>query len=881
MSLPIYDIESELVTRLRSETRLVLSAPTGSGKSTQVPQILLRHGLLGDGQVIVLQPRRLATRLLAKRVAEELGVPLGREVGYQIRLEHVASSATRIKFITEGILLRQMLENPSLDGVSAILFDEFHERHLYGDITLAQALELQERRRPDLRLLVMSATLDTELLSRYLAPCSLLQSEGRTYPVDIQYADRPAYNDPRPVWDQAADAFADAARHGDPGDALVFMPGTYEIQRTLDALRSRPETRGYALLPLHGELPPRDQDLAVARQDRPKIVVATNVAETSLTIDGVRLVIDSGLARIPRHDPWRGINTLLVEKISRAAADQRAGRAGRTAPGICLRLWSQEEHAHRPAQELPEVRRLDLAEVVLTLKAAHIPNLRKFRWLEPPDEKALAHAEELLLDLGALSPIPTSTTSSPETPATAPGTPDTEITPLGRRMLAFPVHPRYARLLLAAHDFGCVRQAALIAALTQGRDLLLRKVDKDTERFRDDRIGDRGTSDLIHLMRAWEYAADHDFRLDACQRVGVHAVTARQVAPLFQTFLRLAEREGLDVDPPRPPADSPSPTSAAAPGKPAKVDDTPLRRAVLLAFSDHVARRVDSGTLRCEMVHGRKGVLARESIVQQAPLLAVAEVREIGGRGGEVNTILSLATAIEPAWLEEFFPGDLARSVRTFYDSTARRVFAEESRTFRGLALEARRIEPPPADAAARLLADEVIAGRLVLAEWDHGVEQWIARLNCLAKWCPDLELPPLHEADRRDLIEELCHGAFGYKDLKDRPVRQHVRSWLSPQQQALVDRLAPERLELPNGRTPKVTYAVDANPFIAVRIQELYDVHQTPVIAKGRMPVTLHILAPSMRPVQVTQDLASFWRDHYPRLKSELQRKYPKHQWR
>jgi ATP-dependent helicase HrpB len=881
--LPIYELEADLVARSTKGARLILVAPTGSGKSTQVPQILLRNGLLDQGQVVVLQPRRLATRLLARRVAEELKVPLGREVGYQVRLENVTGPATRIRFVTEGVLLRQMLHNPGLEGVSAILFDEFHERHLYGDITLARALELQERSRPDLRLVVMSATLDVKQLEKYLAPCHLLAAQGRAFPVEIEYAEKPGYSDSRPVWDQAADAFAAHARRGDTGDVLIFMPGAYEIQRTLEALKRRSEARGCLLLPLHGELPPRDQDAAVAAYDQPKIVVATNVAETSLTIEGVRLVIDSGLARIPRHDPWRGINTLLIEKISRAAADQRAGRAGRTAPGWCLRLWSTEEHAHRPAHEVPEIKRLDLAEVVLTLKGLGIGDLRAFRWLEPPDPRALAHAEQLLCDLGALEPARTAPPSNGAQPGghapseappsplssspTPPGPSDAalvrlHLTALGRRMLAFPVHPRYARLLIAAKEQGCVRRAALIAALTQGRDLLLRHVDRDTARFREDRLNARPTSDFFQLMRAWEYAAEHDFQLDACKRVGIHALSARQVAPLLRMFLDLAGTEpdeALTLD----------------------AEDERLRRCLLLAFSDHVARRLDQGTLRCELVHGRRGVLARESVVQDAQLLVVAEVREVGGRAGEVTTLLSLATAIEAAWLQELFSGELSAATEVFYEPATRRVVAEERLKFRELSLASRRIEPPPEDAAARLLANEVLAGRLSLPAWDHSVEQWILRLNNLARWCPEMELPPISPPDRLELIAQICHGAFSSRELKERPVKSIVKAWLGDGQQALVEQHAPERLGLSNGRRPKVTYVADGPPFIALRIQELYGVTESPRIALGRVPVTVQILAPSMRPVQVTQDLASFWREHYPRVKSELQRKYPKHEWR
>jgi ATP-dependent helicase HrpB len=856
--LPIYEIESGILAGARELRRLIVSAPTGSGKSTQVPQMLLDSGLLGRGQVVILQPRRLAARLLAARVAWERQTELGREVGYQIRFENVTSAETRIRFVTEGVLLRQMVQDSELHGVSALIFDEFHERHLYGDITLAQALDLQERRRPDLHLLVMSATLDAAGLEDYLRPCRVLESHGRTHPVQIEYARAPSYLDQRPVWDQAAAAFRDFVRSGGQGDVLVFMPGGFEIHQTLEAIRHCDESRGWVLLPLHGELPPREQDAAVARYDQRKVVVATNVAETSLTIDGIRCVIDSGLARIPRYDPYRGINTLLIEKISQAAADQRAGRAGRTAPGVCLRLWSREEHSHRPPRELPEVKRLDLAEVVLTLKAAGVADLRKFRWLEPPEEHALAHAEELLTDLGALTP--------PHPEATPPGAPSNQppstITPLGRKMLAFPLHPRYARMLLAAQERGCVYQACLVAALTQGRDLLLRNVDRETAALREDLLGETSTSDFFLLMRAWNYAARKEFKLEACRRLGIHLVTARQVGPLFEQFLEIARREGLEAEP-RP------------------VADEALQKCILAAFSDRLARRLDTGTLRCELVHGRRGTLARESAVQSSPLLVAAEIREVEGKDKSVNTLLSLATAIAEPWLAELFPEDLSSAVRCFYDPASRRVYAEEQTRFRDLAIGSRRVEAPPADEAARLLAEEVLAGRLTLNEWDHAVEQWILRLNLLAQWCPELGLPPITEADRRDLVQQLCHGACSYKDIKDKPVKPVVKGWLSAPQQECVDKHAPERLTLANGRTPKVVYDAANPPHIAVRIQELFDVNTTPKIALGRVPVLVHILAPNMRPVQITQDLAGFWREHYPRIKQELQRKYPKHQWR
>ena len=383
--LPISEIEQQLLESLTTHRRLVLAAPTGSGKSTQVPQMLLDSGLLRDGQVTVLQPRRLPTRMLAAWVARIRGVKLGGEVGYQMRLDNVSSAATRICYLTEGVLLRRMLADPDLTGVSALVFDEFHERHLFGDITLARARQIQATTRPDLFILVMSATLDVAAVQNYLQPCALLSSEGRAYPVTVEYLAKTARD--VAVWELAVRELQGLLRAHPQGDALVFMPGAYEITRTVRAARDAFGPQ-FLIFPLHGELPAAEQDAAIARYDRRKIIVATNVAETSLTIDGVRLVIDSGLARSPRYDPYRGINTLLIGKISRAAADQRTGRAGRTAPGYCLRLWTVHEQNARPAQEIPEVKRLDLSEVILTLKAGGISDLTTFPWLETPDPGA-------------------------------------------------------------------------------------------------------------------------------------------------------------------------------------------------------------------------------------------------------------------------------------------------------------------------------------------------------------------------------------------------------------------------------------------------------------------------------------------------------------
>ncbi|MGZ8465294.1 MAG: ATP-dependent helicase HrpB [Candidatus Binatia bacterium] len=844
VDLPILEIEQRLRDTLATQKRLVLTAPTGSGKSTQVPQMLLDGGMLGAGQVTVLQPRRLATRLLASWVAQARGVKLGGEVGYRMRLDNVTSAATRICYVTEGILLRQMLADPQLKGVSALIFDEFHERHLYGDITLARALQIQETSRPDLLIIVMSATLDVGVVQKYMQPCAVLTSKGRTFPVDVEYLKQPSGD--KPVWDIAVREAQRLVREFPEGDMLIFMPGGYEIARTVQAARDKLGQQ-FIVFPLHGELAPRDQDAAVARYERRKIVVATNVAETSLTIDGVRLVVDSGLARIPRFDPYRGINTLLIDKISRAAADQRTGRAGRTAPGHCLRLWTSHEQEARPFQELAEVKRLDLAEVVLTLKANGVVDVKDFRWLEAPETRALARAESLLADLGAIDH--------------AAGA----ITELGRRMLAFPAHPRYARMLLAAQQYGCVRPVAVIAALTQGRDLLIRQSGKLANDGRGELLDGDSESDFFILMQAWRSAEHVGFDPERCRRMGIHAQAARQVGPLFEQFLRIAGDEGLDI------------------GE-KSVDNAAVQRCILSGFSDQLARRLDDKSLRCDLVHGRRGVLARESVVRDAKLFVVSEVREVessGGRDRNLNVMLNLATAVKEEWLRELFPRDFQEATTVAYDPALRRVVARVERRFRDLILEESLTDHPPLDEAAAILAREVSAGRCVLENWNDAVEQWILRVNRLREWMAELALPAIGAGDRGTIVEHICHGAFTYAQIKDRAVLPVVKSWLSQQQQRWIDEYAPERIPLPRGRHAKVIYSADGPPTISARIQDLYDIKDGIWIANRRVPVRIQVLAPSNRPVQVTENLTVFWRETYPKLKQQLQRRYPKHEWR
>jgi ATP-dependent helicase HrpB len=839
--LPIDALQADLVAACGRVRRLVLRAPTGSGKSTRIPQMLLDLNLV-QGQIVVLQPRRIAARLLAARIAQERGVRLGGEVGYQIRFERVESAQTRIKFVTEALLLRQMASDPELKGVGAVVFDEFHERNLHSDVALALARRLQETHRPDLLIMAMSATLDTEGVAKWLGSAETLAADGRAYPVQIEYTHLPR-NSTRPIWDAAAEQVRRVLQEEAEGDILVFMPGSYEIMRTIGAVRNLPESGGVDILPLYGELPPEEQDRAVKPSPGRKVIVATNVAETSLTIPGVRAVVDAGLARIARFDPHRGIDTLLVEPVSQASAEQRAGRAGRTGPGRCIRLWSQTDHEARPLREVPEIKRVDLSETILLLLSSGWGEAATFPWYEKPDDKALQRALTVLADLGAVD---------------AQG----KLTNIGRRMSVFPAHPRYARMLLAAGDLDCVYEVCRIAGLAQGRDILFRKVDDRTENARDS-VEQEDGSDFFPRLALLQRAVEMKFDADACDRFGVHGQAARQADQAARQFLRLAEGQGLPV------------SDRIA-------DPAAVRRCLLLGFSDRLAVRLDAGTLRCALVHGRTGELRRESSIRNAKLLVAAEVDEIQARGG-VTTYLSLATAIEEAWLQELFPAEFSTVNQVRYDGSQRRVVTRVERRFRDLVLEAKERDDAPSDAASRLLAEEVAAGRLELEKWDAPVDAWIRRVNFLSKHCPELGIPPFDEAARRMVIEEVCAGAVAYRDIRDRPVFGVVRGWLTHEQAMALESYCPEKIILTRKKHPaRIEYTEDGQAEIEATVQELYDFPGSKLrVCLGKVPMVVCVQSPARRTQQRTTDLDAFWKGSYEGVKKELRGRYPKHEWR
>jgi ATP-dependent helicase HrpB len=872
--------------------------------------MLLDGGIAGDKRVVVLQPRRVAARTVATRVAWERGCRVGGEVGYQVRFDDRTGVGTRISYVTEGILLRWLQQEATLADIGVVLFDEFHERNLLSDVSLALVKRLQETHRPDLKLAVMSATLDAEPVADYLstrngqsgAPCPILVSEGQMFPVEVRYQ---VSHDERSVSDQAAEIVEDIVNTGEPGDVLVFMPGMAEINHTIGALRAVKTSERLALIPLHGDLPPDQQDLAFTPNPLRKIVVATNVAETSVTIDGVRHVVDSGLARVARYDAERGIGTLMLEPISRASADQRKGRAGRTAPGTCHRLWTESGHLDRPERNTPEIQRSDLAEVVLLLHSLGVRRAAQFEWLDKPDPQALERAEQLLTILGALRavdegqpsgagtarPRSESSVSSAISDKAALETsslqgkasnaaispPGSDLTSVGRQMLRLPMHPRYSRMLVEAAKFNCVPAAALCAALVSGRDLLMR-LSRDDSHVREARelFEASQVSDFYTLMRAYEFARGRGFNLDACRRYGIHAVTARQVEQTFDQIMALAQAQGLVA----------GGTELAPP--PAKGEIDPLPRCILAGFVDQLCIRRDLGTLECDLSEGRHGTLMRESVVQQAQLFVAASIREVEARGTKPLTLLGLATAVEKDWVERTFPEQVNTSLEHLYDRTHKRVAAIKLTRFRDLVIHqehAKEIEP---EAAARCLAEAYRKEFFVLPLFNHDIKQFITRVNLAHAVMPELDIPAL---DERGIIASLTRAFKGLtlaKEAQATPLRDAFRAHLERGQEAWLDELAPLAISWHDGRKIKLLYpeaAVDDDdqpnsPELQINILHCFAVKEHPHIFEGKLPVKLWLCAPDGKRLEPTFNWPGFRSLTYPKLRVALQKKYPGPSW-
>jgi ATP-dependent helicase HrpB len=844
-ALPIWKIHADILCTLQAGNRMVLVAPTGSGKTTQVPQMLLDAGIAGDRMIVVLQPRRVAARTVATRVAWERGGKLGAEVGYQIRFDDHTSLGTRICFVTEGILLRWLQDDRSLANIGAVIFDEFHERNLLSDVALALVKHLQQTQRPDLVMLVMSATLDAEPVAAYLNQCPILISEGQSYPVEVGYLSMP---DQRPFTAQAAEAVERIINDEAPGDILVFMPGRGEINGTLDALRGMRTRERVTCIPLHGELEPQEQDRAFAPNALRKVIVATNVAETSITIDGIRHVVDSGVARVARYDAERGIGTLLLEPISRASADQRKGRAGRTAPGTCHRLWTVIGHKDREERNTPEIQRSDLAEVVLLLHSLGIREAATFDWLDKPDPQAVERAERLLTMLGALL--------------------NADLTAIGRQMLRLPMHPRYSRMLIEASQRGCVPDAALCAALVSGRDLLARldRDDAETKAARE-MFEDSGDSDFLTLMRAYDFAKANGFSFDRCRGYGINAQVARQVEQTCQQILQVAHQQRL--------YDRSATAAGAAKG------DEALLRCIMAGFVDQLARRREPGKPACDLTEQRAGQLVRESVVQDAPFFVAANLREAPSRGSTPLTLLSLATAVQPAWIAEMFPQHLSTTVEHIFDPQNKRVAAMKLVRYRDLVIEqkAQQRDLDPV-ASGRCLAEAHRAGAFDLPLMDHRVKQFIARVDLVHATMPELEFARFDADAITACLARAFAGLSLVKEAQAAPLIAAFHQHLAAGQVSWLDELVPLSIPLPDSRTMKVSY-VNGAPEAQVKLQECFDFKEHPSLCEGRLAVLLTLCTPDGKRLASTTNVPAFLLREWPKHRQAVAKKFPSVLWR
>lgn len=733
--LPIDALIPDILASLRKHPNLVIEAAPGAGKTTRVPPALLSLG----GEVLVLEPRRIAARMSARRVAFEMNENIGETVGYQVRFEDISGPKTRLRFLTEGVLTRRLISDPQLRGVSTVVLDEFHERHLDTDLALALLRRLQKTKRPDLRIVVMSATLDAVPVQRFLGDCPALKSEGRLFDLDISHTPYSA----APLEEQVASAVRVSLQ--DPGDILVFLPGAAEIRRAARAC----DGLGLLIAPLYGDLSPAEQDKAVEPSPNRKLILSTNIAESSITIDGVRVVIDSGLARIASDSPWTGLPSLEVKRISKASARQRAGRAGRTASGRVIRLYTAEDFHRRIDHDVPEILRRELSQMCLQLEDA-----RGLEWLDAPPPEALDAAERLLDRLGARGEM-------------------------AARMSRLPLHPRLARLVIEAGDRG----ARVGALLSSG------------QRIR--------STDLFHALdEEWDYRT-------------------RSIYDQLRRYARGAQ---------------------------------PLARAVLAAFPDRVGRSRGGGTV----------LLSNGGSAQmQSPPGEFLIALDVEDRGEK--PLIRLACAIEPDWLLDH----ATERSGLEWNRQAQRVEAVTAWLYDELVIDESRGGQIDDEKAAKLLASKVL---------EAGIDRFVDREE-LAQLEARVEFAGLGSLDIEGAMTEICYGLRSFADV-EKASESLIPLLEERAGRSELEQLAPSRLKLPSGRQAKVHYERGKPPWVASRLQDFFGMTETPRIGRDRVPIVIHLLAPSQRPVQTTSDLAGFWTRLYPQLRKELGRRYPKHAW-
>lgn len=803
---PITEVIPRVREELRTQQRLVLQAPPGAGKSTVLPLALLQEPWLRDKKIIMLEPRRLAARSVAVRMAQQLGEAPGETVGYRVRFESITSARTRLEVVTEGILTRMLQADNTLEGFGLIIFDEFHERSLHTDLALALSLQMQSVVRDDLRLLVMSATMDARAVAdRLQAP--LLVSEGRQHPVEIRY-----WNDAatEPLPKRVARAIR-TAWNETHGDMLVFLPGAGEIQRTMELLAEGPYP---SVHPLYGDLPFFAQQDAL--QPHPhgvrKIVLSTSIAETSLTIEGVSVVMDAGLARVPRFDPRSGLTRLETIPVTKDAAEQRAGRAGRLGPGVCYRLWSAASHQHLLAERKPEILEADLAPLALELFNWGVCDPAELLWMTPPPPGPLSQALELLRALDAVH--------------------DNRITTKGRAMAALPNHPRLTHMLLEAK-----REPSLLALAT---DLVAVLEERDP-------LGKEHGADLalrIDMLRKWRQHERVGGDRNAWQRI-------EKVAAQWRTLFKIKPDAGA-------------------------VDDFAVGQLIGWAYPDRIARQVEAHGTRYKLANGRAVRLPNHDPLTRNPWLAVAEADMGSGEG----KIFSAAPLDQDTLLRES-----KSRMELRWDETTMRILSLEVKSVGGLLVQQRPKPLVDADAVIPIWCEVIRSHGLGFLQWPDSVAAWRDRVLSLCAWRPEENLPDVSDQGLLNHLEDwvapYLSGIVTQAELLKLNWSEIVHAQLTWPQQQTLEKLCPARLEVPSGSHIAVSYFADGRaPVMEVRLQELFGMAETPTVNGGRTRVTMHLLSPGYKPVQVTQDLRNFWNTTYYEVRKELRMRYPKHSW-
>jgi ATP-dependent helicase HrpB len=828
-TLPIDPLLPDIVRVVSTERALVLEAEPGAGKTTRVPWAL--HEARPDARIVVTEPRRLAARMAAHFVAKERGERPGTTIGYSVRFEDVGGPETRVRYVTEGLLLRRLLADPDLSDVDVLVLDEFHERHVESDLLLALVSRLKTERRSDLALVVMSATLDAEPIARFLGDAPRLRSEGRVHPLVIEHDARP---DERPLEKQVTSAVRRALDLEPDGDVLVFLPGAAEIRRSAETLEPLARERELLVLPLHGDLSLDEQARAIAPAARRKVVLSTNVAESSLTIEGVKSVVDSGLARLVTHSAWTGLPKLATAKVSRASATQRAGRAGRTGPGRVFRLYTRGDFEGRPEHDAPEITRADLSEALLVLRGvdARAPAL-----LTPPPPASLTAADELLGLLGATAP-------------------DGRLSPVGRRMLDLPLHPRLARIVIEGERRGVGRDAALVAALVGERDIRLDARTGFGPSGRRGELGMAGPSDLLELAERFDEAERERFAAGRLRSLGLDP---RAVQAVDRSYRQLA-RAVRDV------GERPDGIEAI---------EAALLAAILTGFPDRLARRRGPGSRELVLTSGRTARLSEQSVVHDSPLLVAIDAEERPGRPTEVRW----ASAVSESLLLELYEERIELSDELVWNAERERVERVAAMRWGAVTLDETRGPAPPSADAARLLAISARERpeRFLRSDAALGLG---ARLALLASRYPDRGFP----ADVPSLLDralaQAADGATSFAELDALDLGSLVLAGLPNDARRLLEKETPERIRLSGGHSVEVHYELGKPPWIESRLQDFFGASDGPRILEGSLPLTLHLCAPNHRAVQVTSDLSGFWERHYPTIRRELMRRYPRHSW-